>query len=272
MALVFLAWGRGWVYRRGEGTGFVLTALLTAFVFLAIPVDHVAAGGFLDGATSLRQTLNEISTISLGTSLKVVTGVVRIGVALLAGVSAVAVVRLWRRVDGGLAVLSGGTLALSLVLLMAANRWVHARFPEGGGVYLIPLCTLAFASILLKWNHKAAQVVLYAASIGLVGRYISEVDFRTYAAGEKFAGGRTAAKTLRAEIGRRAVRIGVSEAAEPVFNYYRTRLRQGNWERIERRPPTGNYDYYVLSGADRGLVEQRRLRVIYEDAGLTVAR
>jgi hypothetical protein len=272
MAAVFLAWGRGFAYRKGQGTVFVLLSFLTAFVFLAIPIDHTVAGAFLTGATSLRQTLNEISEISLGTSLKVVAAAVRIGVALLAVASLVAAVRVWRQTTGGLIVLSGGTLALSLVLLLASNRWLHSRFPQGGAVYLIPLCTLAFASILLKWKHKTAQIALYAASFGLIAVYVSALDFRAYASGEEFAGGRTVAKKLRAQIGTRAARIGVSEAAEPVFNYYRTRLRQGNWERIERRPLTGRYDYYVLTGADRALVEERHLQVLYKDAGLTLAQ
>jgi hypothetical protein len=271
MAAVFLAWGRGWVYPKGQGTVFVLLTLLTAFVFLAIPVDHTRAGAFLAGATSLRQTLNEISEISLGTSLKVLAGAVRVGVALLALVSLVAVMRMWRSTTAGLVVLSAGTLVLSLVTLLAANRWVHARFPQGGAVYLVPLCTLVFASILLKWKHRAAQITLYAASFGLMALYLSELDFQSYASGEEFAGGRVIAKKLRAEIGTRAARIATSEAAEPVFNYYRTRLRQGNWERIEPRGPAGSYEYYVLAGSDRAMVEERHLHVLYKDAGLILA-
>uniref|UniRef100_Q020A0 Glycosyltransferase RgtA/B/C/D-like domain-containing protein n=1 Tax=Solibacter usitatus (strain Ellin6076) TaxID=234267 RepID=Q020A0_SOLUE len=272
MAAVFLGWGRGWVYPKGQGRVFVLLSFLSAFMLLAIPIDHTAAGAFMAGATSLRQSLNEISEISLGTSLKVVWGAVRIGFGLLAAGSLVAGVRMWRRTTGGLIVLTSATLSLTLVILLAANRWVHSRFPEGGAVYLVPLCTLVFTSILLKWKHKAAQVVLYAASFGLMALYLNALGFGTYAAGKQFAGGRVIAKKLRAEIGMRPARIGVSEAAEPVFNYYRTRLRQGNWERIERRPPTGRYDYYVLAGTDRTLVEERHLHVLYKDVGLTLAQ
>ena len=250
----------------------MLLSFLTAFVFLAIPIDHTVAGAFLSGATSLRQTLNELSEISLGTSLKVVAAAVRIGVGLLAVASLAAAVRMWRQTTGGLIVLSGGTLALTLVLLLASNRWLHSRFPEGGAVYLIPLCTLAFASILLKWKHRAAQIVLHAASFGLIAVYVSAQDIQVYASGEEFAGGRAIAKKLRAQIGTRPARIGVSEAAEPVVNYYRTRLRQGNWERIERRPLTGSYDYYVLAGSDRALVEEGHLHVLYKDAGLILAQ
>lgn len=80
------------------------------------------------------------------------------------------------------------------------------------------------------------------------------------------------AKQLRAEIGQRPARIAASEAAEPVVNYYRTRLRQGNWERIERRSLPASSEYYVLMGPDRALVRERHLQVLYQDAGLILAR
>jgi hypothetical protein len=64
----------------------------------------------------------------------------------------------------------------------------------------------------------------------------------------------------------------VSLAAEPVINYYRTRYRQANWQRIERQPLTGIYDYYVLTSDDAALIEQRHLHVLYRDAGVTLAR
>ena len=80
------------------------------------------------------------------------------------------------------------------------------------------------------------------------------------------------AKTLRENAGTAPVRVGASLAAEPIINYYRTRYRQGNWQRIERQPLTGTYDYYVLTPDDAALIEQRHLHVLYRDAGLTLAR
>ena len=275
LGVVFLAWSNGWGgvnQRQGQGIGFGLAAFLTAFVFLVIPIDHIEPGTFLEGATSLRQTLNSMTISSLGTSLSIVAATVRAGMALLAMAGAVAAGVMWRRRAGGLVVLSGGTLALSLVILLAAHRWVHSRFPEGGSVYLIPLCTLLVTALILKWKHKAVQIAFYVVGVLLIGRYVSEVDFHGYGAGREFAGGRALAKALRADAGTRAVRIGVSEGAEPIVNYYRTRLRQGNWERIERKPLAGIYEYYVLAGADRALVEQRHLHVLYQDTSLTLAQ
>jgi hypothetical protein len=55
------------------------------------------------------------------------------------------------------------------------------------------------------------------------------------------------------------------------MNYYRARYRQGNWERIERRPPPVGFQYYVLTTADAGLVEKYHLRVLRRFPGLLLA-
>ena len=69
------------------------------------------------------------------------------------------------------------------------------------------------------------------------------------------------------------INIGASEAAEPIINYYRTRLPTGQ---LGARPRTSlstdRYDYYVLAGPDRAMVEERHLHVVYQDAGLILAK
>ena len=52
------------------------------------------------GTTSLRQTINEISALSLGTSLKVIAAIARVALALVAVAGVFASVRCWRRRDG----------------------------------------------------------------------------------------------------------------------------------------------------------------------------
>src|ERR1017187_5579804 len=106
----------------------------------------------------------------------------------------------------------------------------------------------------------------------LLARYVSQFPSGMYAAGSQFAGARTLAKTLRAKAGHASVHIGASLAAEPIINYYRARYGQANWQPIERQPLTGSYDFYVLTPADAALIEQRHLRVMYRDTGLTLAQ
>jgi hypothetical protein len=272
LATVFLAWGRGWLWPRGKGLAFGFLIFLPTFVFLVIPIDHVTVSSFAGGATSLRQTLNEISAISLGTSTPWVMGAVRIGVGILAAVCLIAAIRFGRHRWNALLVLTAGTFPLTLGILLAAHRWLHAPFPSGGALYLVPISTLALTALFLKRNTKSAKLLLYAGGILLIARYVTATDIRTYAGNEEFAGGRALAKALRTEVGLGGIDLGASKSVEPIVNYYRTRLRQGNWERVPRQPPTGSYAYYVLAGPDRALVEERQLKVVYQDAGLILAR
>jgi hypothetical protein len=279
LLVVFLLWSksnggaggpRG--YPACHPGALALIAFLTAFVLLAIPLNHAEWKTLGIGATSLRQTINELTALSLGTSLKVIGATARVTMALLAVAGAAAAIRYWRRPDGALVAFTGATVALTLVLLMAAHRWLHTPFPQEGAIYLIPLTVLTVTAAILKGHNKTAQIAFLAVSAVLLARYVTEFPFGMYAAGSQFAGARTLAKTLRVKAGHGSVRIGASLEAEPIINYYRTRYRQGNWQPIERQPLTGVYDYYVLTPADAALIEQRHLHVLYRDAGLTLAQ
>src|ERR1035441_7697999 len=99
---------------RIPGHVFVLIFLLTAFVLRAIPLDRTEWKTLAVGATSLRQTINEIPALSLGTSLKVIAAMARVALALVAIAGLLASVRYWRRQDGVLLALTGATLPLTL--------------------------------------------------------------------------------------------------------------------------------------------------------------
>ncbi len=264
LLLVYLLWARG-------GT-VPLIAFLTAFVLLVIPLNHAEWNTLAIGATSLRQTLNELTALSLGTSLKVFGAIARVTLALLALAGLAAAIRHWRRQDGALLAITGATLALTLVFLMAAHLWLHTPFPQEGSIYLIPLTVLPVTAAILKGKNKTAQIAFLSLSALLLARYLSEFPFGAYTVGSQFAGGRILARTLREKVGRGSARIGASPGAEPIMNYYRTRYRQSNWQITERQPLAGSYDYYVLTPADAPLIEQRHLHILYRDAGLTLAQ
>ena len=275
LLVVFLVWSKS---SRGAGAAacqpgaLAFIVFLTAFALLAIPLNHAQWKTLGVGATSLRQTINEITALSLGTSLEVIGAIARVALALLAVAGVAAAFRHWRRQDGAIIALPGATLGLNVLLLMAAHRWLHTPFPQDGAIYLIPLTVLIVTAVILKGHNKGAQIAFLSISVVLVARYVFVFPLGPYAAGRQFAGARTLAKTLRGQAGTRKVWIGASVAAEPIISYYRTRYRQGNWQPIERRPLTGAYDYYVLTPADAALIEQRHLHVLYRDAGLTLAQ
>ena len=270
LLLVFLAWS--WSKRRADAVTLTLIFLLTMFVLLVIPLNHAEWKTLGVGATSLRQTINELTALSLGTSSKGTGAVARVALGLLTLAAVVATARYWRRPERAFATLSGATLALTLLLLIAAHRWFRTPFPQQGAIYLVVLAVLPVTAVILKQKNKAAQIAFLAFSALILVRYIAVFPFGAYTTGQQFAGGRILAKTLRENAGTAPVRVGASVAAEPIINYYRTRYRQGNWQRIDRQPLTGTYDYYVLTPDDAALVEQRHLHVLYRDAGLTLAR
>ena len=266
---VYLVWSRGSGIPRIAARNLVLIALLTAFVLLVIPMNRAEWKTLAIGATSLRQTINELTALSLGTSLEVVGAISRIAVALVALAGVAAAIRNWQRRDAALVGLAGPTLALTLLLLLAAHRWRHTPFPLEGAIYLIPLLVLTVAAGILKLNRRPAQIAFLSVSGVILACQLAAFPLGMYASGRQFAGGRSLAKALRTNAGTAPVRIGVSVAAEPVLDYYRARYRQGNWQ---PQPLNGAYDYYVLTPADSGLIQQRHLEVLYRDSGLTLAQ
>jgi uncharacterized membrane protein len=250
----------------------VLAAFLTAFVLLVIPLNHAEWNTLAVGATSLRQTINEFIALSLGTSLKIFGTAARVALALLALAGSTAAVRHWRRQDGMIVGITGATLALTLVFLIIGHSFLLTPFPQEGAIYLIPLTVLPVTAGILKGKNKAAQIAFLGLSGLLLVRYVTEFPVGPYSAGSQFGGGRMLAKTLREKVGPAAARIGASPDAEPIMNYYRTRYRQGNWRLTERQLNIASYDYYVLTPGDAALIDQRHLRVLYRNAGLSLAQ
>jgi hypothetical protein len=272
LLVVLLLWFGGAAEFRGLRWVLPQVFFLTAFVLLAIPLNHAEWKTLGVGATSLRQTINEINTLSFGISLKVWDACARVALTLAAVGGAGAAVRCWRRPDAALLALSGACLALTLVILMAAHRWLHTPFPLAGAIYLIPLTVLPVTAAILKSHNRTAQIAFLSLAAVVLLRYVAEFPFGMYAAGSQLSGGRTLAKTLRIKAGHDNVRIGASLAAEPILNYYRLRYHQENWQPIERKPFSGFYNFYVLTPDDAAFLEQRHLHVMYRDAGLTLAQ
>lgn len=269
---VFLVWFKNPRLSQASRLALPQICFLVAFILLVIPLNHADWKTLGVGASSLRQTINEMMALSLGTSTKGLASAIRVALSLAAVATACFALRYWRHREGALAVLTGATLPLTLALLLVAHRWLHTPFPQEGSIYLVPITVLSLATIILKRHSNTARSIFLAFSAVLLARYVGEIPFGMYQSGTQFAGGRLLAKTLRGYAGLGTVRIGVSLAAEPIMSYYRTRYRQGNWQPIDRQPLTAAYDYYVLTPDDAALVDQRHLHILYRDTGLTLAQ
>ena len=271
LAMVFAYSGRRKI-PAGDRWHLPLYFLITAFLFLAIPLNRADAGSFVQGGTSLRQTISELTALTIYPS-QILYVTVRITLVILIVLAVCAAVR--RGTTSGtaawLTVLTAGAMALSLVFMVVGHRWLHIPYPmNGGALYFIPLTTLAALALVCQLHRKPAKVAFLVLSALCCARYLSEFRLNAYREWPAYANSRSLAKALRADAGKRMVRIGASPQVGPVLNYFRDRYGQGNWG-VEVSL-SGPFDYYVFNQQETDLIEQRNLRVIYRDGGLVLAR
>jgi hypothetical protein len=260
---------------------FAIPAFVTAFLILAVPLDH-ADLATLTGATSLRQTLNSITALSLfhghPSSLPpVLAAGMRAGIGLLVVAVVFAAAQVLRRHSQGrvesLLVLLAATMLLTFVTLELAHRIFLVPFPvTGSALYFIPVTTLAALALVCKVNRKPLERGALIVAAICIGGYLLDFNVRIYGEWPEYAGARSVVKAIRRDAGLRHIRIGASAGTEPVLNYYRARYGLGNWDAVDGKPLTGSYDYYVLSQQDAGLLEQRHLRLVFRDTNLIVAQ
>jgi hypothetical protein len=240
-----------------------LPMVVCLFVLLVIPLNRALLTDFAAGATSLRQTLAELTALSLGSG-RVLAAVVRIATAALLAIGVV--VAVLRGKSDPILGLTTGTALFGFLLLLAAHARIKTPFPQRGAVYFIPILTLLGLALM----RRRPKVFAASAAVCIL-IYAANIPARAFLDGREFAGSRELAKALRADARQQAVRIAASPRLEPVLNYYRARYRQGNWERIEPKAPQAGYQYYVLTAADAGLVETFHLRVLRRWPGMVLA-
>lgn len=150
----------------------------------------------------------------------------------------------------GLSVAARLEFAVPAVVLALGILGIHRRWAAWTDRVLIPALVAAFALLVLPWSHA------HAVSERLPDLTLPE----------------TALRMLRASADNGRVQIGASAGIEPIVNFYRAQHRIATWERAGRNLVSGNFDYYLLTRSDVGVIEQRHLIVLYRDAGLVLAR
>ncbi|MDE3166916.1 MAG: glycosyltransferase family 39 protein [Acidobacteriota bacterium] len=255
------------ILRRRMFRDFWLPLAVFLFLLLAIPLNRVLLTDLAVGATSLRQTLGELTAVSLAAlpfPAATVAAAVRVSAALLVlAAGAFAVVR--RRSEPMLTFCAATTL-IGFGLLLLAHARLKAPFPLEGAIYFVPVLTLTALALM----RRLPRTMLCLAA-GCLVIYAVELPRGDYREGRQFAGSRDIAKALRTGAGRNLVRIAVSPPLEEVLDYYRARYRQANWQTIETTPAAPGYDFYVLTGEDAPVVERLNLRVLDRTAGVLLA-
>ena len=262
-----LALAATWVIRRTAVRQLWLPMLVFLFVLLVIPLNRVLLSNFAAGANSLRQTLAELTAPSFGAlpiAGKLLAGILRFVTGLLLAGAVVVAAR--RGKSDAFLYLVTGTALIGFLILLIAHAWIKAPFPQQGAIYFVPILSLIGLALFCRIPRLMLPlaticVLIYAGGFP-AGPYLDAVQFE---------GSRELAKAIRSDAGQRPARIAASLELEPVMNYYRTRYRQGNWERIEPKPPGPGYEYYALTAADAPLIGQLHLRVMRRWPGLILA-
>jgi len=243
---------------------FWLPAFISAFLILVIPLNRADFATPIDGATSLRQTLNSLTGLPPG--WQATAG--RIGAAVLA-VAVIALAAQGRGRCGTLTRLTAGTIVVGFGVLELGHRWLKAPFPVGGSaLYFIPLLSVAGLCIVERLDRRPVAWLLLLVS----GAYLFQVSLQHYSEWPDYAGARSAVKALRQDAGHRPVRVAASQGLDEVLNYYRARYALRLWPPVQPNPRMGAFEYYVLNQRDAGLVLERYLKVLWTDGRLTLAR
>jgi len=147
--------------------------------------------------------------------------------------------------------------------------------------FAMPAAALAlgFLAVDRRWVLWTDRILIPATVAALVFLVLplSHAHAASEAPPDPAASPASAIRALRSSAGDHRVRIGASPAIEPILNFYRAQHRLTTWDRAERwdragqNPAAGDFDYYLLTRADAGLVDRRHLLVLYRDADFVLA-
>ncbi len=285
---------------------FLLPGMVTCFVIVILPLTKAHRDNFYVGVSTLGDSLRSLLAPSLYHSplnrrlapflpppdfwFSAFAYFVAPLVLLATGVVCVVFLRQWlrRKAFTGLdpearfLLLGGGTLLLSLGLLMVLHRALGVLYPyERTGLYLIPLFVLTALALPLALRRRraaflAAGLPVWLAGLGCLGQFVVQFQTTHYSEWSFDGSTKRIVKLIRENQARQSlarVRVGATWELEPSLNFYR-RLYKLDWlEPVTRKGPDADYDYYVLLGGDAPLVEKRGLSVLYRDrqSGATLA-
>jgi len=268
---------------------FLTPGLVLAVAILAWPLRTATLSSFYVGVDSLRQTLEGLIFYSFCHARPAAPSWLQNRLwdvshwFVPAALALSGVVTLWlllrrgagkpERLETFLMMIGGSSLG-TLALLVAARHLAGLKYPvDRTAIYWIPLFSLlclSLVGILLRapgiW--PAAGLAPAAFLLVAVVQYGLQFNVRYYAQWRYDAGTKRIAEVIRAcqaAHPKARARVGATWLFEPSLNFYRQRYRMNWLERVTRQGPQGAFDYYVLEGADRKLVEQLKLEVLYRD-------
>jgi hypothetical protein len=164
--------------------------------------------------------------------------------------------------------LTGGSLLISIVLLVAVHELVGLKYPyDRTGIYLMflfplalvaALCTLFESRSAMRWTEAPAIAVLAAVLV----IYCLEFPTGDFAEWAFAADVKPYMEQMRQRSPTGKLRIGGSFVFSYLVNFYREEHRSNRLLSFEPPSLAPGYDYYLLLPEDRQYVDQLGLRVL----------
>jgi 4-amino-4-deoxy-L-arabinose transferase-like glycosyltransferase len=260
-ATIFWLTNRSWRVIDQLGIPMVVSA----FVFLAVPLSHATRANFYVGTDTLQGTLASLVMCSFRhhvTPLIAVQSAVLESAALIMALAAVVcLVAIWW---GGYAYrVLIATFGLNLAALVGAHVLAGLKYPElRTGLYLIPLVCVIVVAGVSAIPFRVARWVLAVPLVAACVLFAIQWNTSMYTEWQWDQNSRTVAKIIR---DRQPHRVGASWPLVEALNYYRDRFHLWNVESLTRADPGGDFDMYVLLPENYDVLQKRGLREIYRD-------
>jgi hypothetical protein len=296
IALLVLAIRYGGWWRVIDG--YAGPAIVTAFAFVVLPLLRATRDNFYYGTQTIRESLETIVagwlvnaperwpwTWLYGSLELIVYVAVPALFFSLCAIVVLTAARTFRDMPMPYRslplLLIGGTLALSVLIVVALHHAAGVKYPFGRtGLYFIPLFLLTLLLAAKSARIGAARKGLYALAGVLLVIQIIQSDVRYFqewrydAATAKLV--RRMSEDRQARGGPESTHLVISELLRPTISYYFKR-RRIDWVReITDVDPTGanSGDYFILSSEHANLVERLGLESIFSDriSGAVLAR
>jgi hypothetical protein len=295
--LVIGAQGRFWSVIDNYGG----PAVVLAFLFLVFPLARSTPEHFYLGANSLAESIDSLWDASFryhewrsalpDCDACLIYGrhmALPVGFVLL---TAAAAAVLFRRLGASssdfssdLLILSTLTLAVSIAIVWLLHRYFAVPLPVSrSGLYWLPLATLSLlsASGLLIRSRRTLQLGYATAGVLAISAamFVAQLNTRYFSVWRFDASTNRLARVIAADRQGRESEpfvVASSKFYAESLKYYRKRLRlrQMAEEVITEDIENTSAEYFVLTPADRELVDKLNLRVLAEDdfSGGIVAR
>ena len=244
----------------------LIPAVVTAFIFLVIPLTHVTTNAFYVGVTTLREALEIIVSACFTAKSTMIQPVqdwiLYMAVPLVAVVLVFCLLAIKWRDEQAMGI--AAILAFALVQIVAAHRFAGLLYPyRRTGLYLVPIFTLLWLLAVRDIDRWPRVQILAAVPLFLcVALFAMQASVTTYDEWA-FCGSSKKVAALLNQDGAR--RVGASWFLEQSLNYYRDRLPISSMQPVTRAPLDLDYDHFVLLPNDYEVVQKRGLKVVFKD-------